>query len=91
MAAHVEQRVESMDVQQRAMSKEKRSSQLQQAELVKQQRIQASQSESLAYQRICNRTKREKMKTTNSKVGSLLFFRFVLSRFFFDSLIALSS
>ncbi len=60
MAAHVEQRVESLDLQQRAMSKEKRELELQHAELVKQQGIQESQFETMAYQRISNRTERKK-------------------------------
>ncbi len=67
MAAHVEQRIESMDLEQRAMFKEKREIQLQQAELVKQKGIQNSQYESLEHQRICNRTERKKLKTTHNK------------------------
>ncbi len=55
MAAHVEQQVESLDLQQRAMSKEKRELELQHADLVKQQGIQESQYETLAYQRKSNR------------------------------------
>ena len=67
MAAHVEERVESLDLQQRAMSKAKRDLQLQHADLEKQQGIVDMHASSLAHQRISNRTERKKLKTTHSK------------------------
>ena len=51
MAANVEDRVEAMNLQARAMAKDKRQLELHQAEFVEQKVIQDKQLESLAYQR----------------------------------------
>jgi hypothetical protein len=67
MAAHVEERVEAIDQQARAMAKDQRQLELNQAEYVEQKVIQDKQLASLAYQRDLTLTERRKIKKTHWK------------------------
>ncbi len=67
MAANVEERVEAMNVEARAMARDKRELQLHQAEVLEQKVIRDKQLESLAYQRSLTLTERKKIKTTHLK------------------------
>jgi hypothetical protein len=67
MAANVEERVEAMNVEARAMARDKRELQLHQAEFLEQKVIRDKQLESLAYQRSLTLTERKTIKTTHLK------------------------
>jgi hypothetical protein len=67
MAANVEDRVELMNLQARAMARDKRQLELDQANFFEQKVIQDKQLESLAYQRDLTQTERKKMKTKHFK------------------------
>ncbi len=67
MASHVEKRVEAMNLEARAMARDKRELQLHQAEFLQQKVIQDKQLESLAFQRSLTLTERKKIKTTHFK------------------------
>jgi uncharacterized protein YcbK (DUF882 family) len=67
MAANVEDRVQLMNLQARAMARDKRQLELDQADFSEQKVIHDKQLESLAYQRDLTQTERKKMKTTHFK------------------------
>jgi hypothetical protein len=67
MAANVEDRLQLMNHQERAMARDKRKLELDQAAITQQKVIHDKQLESLAYQRDLTQTERKKIKTTHFK------------------------
>jgi hypothetical protein len=67
MAANVEDRLQFMNLQERAMARDKRKLELDQADITQQKVIHDKQLESLAYQRDLTQTERKKIKTTHFK------------------------
>ena len=67
MAANVEDRLQFMNLQERAMARDKRKLELDQADITQQKVNHDKQLESLAYQRDLTQTERKKIKTTHFK------------------------
>jgi hypothetical protein len=67
MDAREKERVQTMEVEQRGLAKERRKLEVDQAECVTQKANQEKQSESLTYHRGLNRRERQKLKTSHNK------------------------